>query len=113
MRAATEITPSTGSRFVRARNRIAWAFVALSLAGLSAAAPAPPRGHGLPPGAGRTLVERHCLICHSTMLITQQHKDSTAWEKTLTQMKTWGAPLVAGERDTLRAYLLEHFGPRP
>jgi hypothetical protein len=46
------------------------------------------------------------------MLITQQHKDSTAWGKTVRQMQTWGVRLSAAESDSLLAYLTAHFGPR-
>ena len=66
-----------------------------------------------PPGDGKAIAERACMICHSPMLVTQQAKDSTGWEKTLTTMKNWGAPMSNSERDTLRAYLLMRFGPRP
>jgi len=66
----------------------------------------------LPVGPGFEIAGRACLMCHASTLIAQQHKDSTAWEKTLGLMTTWGAPLTPGERDTLRSYLLEHFGPR-
>lgn len=66
-----------------------------------------------PAGAGKAIAERSCLFCHSAMLVTQQAKDSTGWEKTLTTMKSWGSPFSPAERDTLRAYLLARFGPRP
>src|SRR5204863_145450 len=66
----------------------------------------------LPDSAGRAIVERWCTLCHSAMLITQQAKDSTAWEKTLGQMEKWGATPTPEERDTLRAYLVQCFGPR-
>jgi len=66
-----------------------------------------------PSGDGRAIAERACMICHSPMLVTQQAKDSTGWEKTLATMKNWGAPLSSSERDTLRGYLLMRFGPRP
>ncbi len=66
----------------------------------------------LPEGIGLPIAERSCLMCHSAMLITQQAKDSTGWEKTLTQMENWSAPLDAADRDTLLGYLLEHFGSR-
>jgi hypothetical protein len=65
-----------------------------------------------PAGAGKAIAERACLFCHSAMLVTQQAKDSTGWEKTLTTMKGWGSPLEPAERDTLRGYLLARFGPR-
>jgi cytochrome c5 len=67
----------------------------------------------LPDSAGRAIVERWCLMCHSAMLITQQAKDSTAWEKTLAQMEKWGVVTTPEERDSLRAYLVQSFGPRP
>ncbi|HEY2954838.1 MAG TPA: hypothetical protein VGK89_06285 [Candidatus Eisenbacteria bacterium] len=71
----------------------------------------------LPDSAGRDSVardiaKRWCLLCHSAMLITQQAKDSAAWEKTLGQMAKWGVAATPGERDTLRAYLVRYFGPR-
>ena len=46
------------------------------------------------------------------MLVTQQAKDSTGWEKTLAQMEKWGVKLSPAEHDTLRGYLLAHYGPR-
>jgi cytochrome c5 len=67
----------------------------------------------LPSGPGRELAARACLMCHSASMTTQQNKDSTAWGKTLAQMVLWGAPLTGAESDSLRAYLVTHFGPRP
>jgi cytochrome c5 len=69
-----------------------------------------------PNGPGKAIADNACLFCHSAMLVTQQAKDSTAWEKTLTQMIAWGAPIDTvdrRQRDSLRVYLLAHFGPRP
>lgn len=65
-----------------------------------------------PAGPGRPIAERACLFCHSPMLVTQQAKDSTGWEKSLATMEKWGAPLTPAEHDTLRGYLLAHFGAR-
>ena len=47
------------------------------------------------------------------MLITQQHKDSTGWEKTVALMQKWGAPVGATAHDSLITYLRTHFGGRP
>jgi hypothetical protein len=47
------------------------------------------------------------------MLVTQQAKDSLGWEKTLALMEKWGAPVAAGEHDSLRTYLLARFGAKP
>jgi hypothetical protein len=66
----------------------------------------------LPDSAGRSIAERWCLVCHSAMLITQQAKDSTAWEKTLGQMEKWGVTVTPEERDSLRLYLVQNFGPK-
>jgi cytochrome c5 len=76
------------------------------------AASAPAVVTALPDGPGRELVERDCMTCHSSMLITQQAKDSTGWEKTIGLMEKWGSPVKGAEHDTLRTYLLEHFGPK-
>jgi cytochrome c5 len=65
-----------------------------------------------PAGPGQAIAERACLFCHSPMLVTQQAKDSTGWEKSIAQMEKWGAPLERAEQDSLRNYLLTHFGPR-
>jgi hypothetical protein len=46
------------------------------------------------------------------MLIVQQRKDSTGWEKTIAQMETWGVALSPAECDTLRRYLVASLGPR-
>ena len=66
----------------------------------------------LPAGEGQALVERSCQTCHSLSLITQQAKDSTGWEKTIGQMEKWGVQTTPAEHDTLRRYLVAHFGPR-
>ncbi len=65
----------------------------------------------LPDGPAKTLVTERCLLCHSAGLITQQRKDAAAWERTVTQMRTWGSPIQEDEQKPLVAYLLEHFGP--
>jgi cytochrome c5 len=76
------------------------------------AASAPTVAPALPDGPGREIVERDCMTCHSSMLITQQAKDSTGWEKTIGLMEKWGSPVQGAEHDTLRTYLLAHFGPK-
>ena len=63
-------------------------------------------------GPGRPLAQRYCAICHAPTLVTQQAKDSTGWEKTLAQMEKWGIRPTPGEHDSLRDYLVSHFGPR-
>lgn len=67
---------------------------------------------GFAAGPGQTIAQRSCLICHSATLVTQQAKDSTAWEKTIGQMEKWGVKLSAAEHDSLRGYLVAHYGPK-
>jgi cytochrome c5 len=66
----------------------------------------------IPAGAGHDLVVANCVACHSPMLIEQQRKDAAGWDKTVTQMMAWGAPLPAAQKPALVAYLAEHFGAR-
>ncbi len=65
------------------------------------------------PGPGGDIASRSCVICHSAMLVTQQAKDSLGWEKTLSLMEKWGAPVAASEHDSLRTYLMTRFRARP
>ena len=89
--------------------------LALAVAALGAGDAGPPRRPAypakLPPGEGHDATERACLICHSAMLITQQHKDSTAWEKSVRQMEAWGAPVAPAEHAAVIGYLTQQFGP--
>ena len=64
-----------------------------------------------PEGPGRSIAQQSCLICHSAMLVTQQHKDSTGWERTVQQMEAWGVKVSPAERESLMLYLRDHFGP--
>jgi cytochrome c5 len=66
----------------------------------------------IPAGAGHDIVVANCLICHGPSLIEQQHKDTTGWNKTVTQMVAWGAPLPPAEQPILVAYLAQHYGGR-
>lgn len=67
--------------------------------------------NALPAGAGRELVIGACLTCHSATMLTQQHKDTAGWNKTVTQMVGWGAPLSKEQQPALVAYLAQHFPP--
>jgi cytochrome c5 len=72
----------------------------------------------LPAGPGHDLVVSGCLTCHGVGLVTQQRKDTAGWNKTVTQMVAWGAPVPDSARATLVTYLAEHYpaagaGPSP
>jgi hypothetical protein len=45
-------------------------------------------------------------------MITQQHKDTAGWNKTVTQMIAWGAPVAKDQQAMLVAYLAEHYPAR-
>lgn len=66
----------------------------------------------LPAGSGHDLVIGNCIICHSAAMIEQQHKDTDGWNKTVTQMRAWGAPLSAAQQPVLVAYLAKQFPAR-
>jgi cytochrome c5 len=66
----------------------------------------------LPDGPGHELVLGSCLSCHAAAMITQQHKDTAGWNKTITQMVAWGAPVTNDQQATLVAYLVEHYPAR-
>ncbi|GAC1515943.1 MAG: hypothetical protein NVS1B4_08560 [Gemmatimonadaceae bacterium] len=66
----------------------------------------------LPAGRGHDLLVANCLTCHAPTMIEQQHKDTAAWNKTVTTMVSWGAPLTKEQQPVLVAYLAEHFSTR-
>lgn len=68
--------------------------------------------NSLPADNGRDLVLGNCLICHGASMIEQQHKDSTGWDKTVSQMIGWGAPVQSSQKPALIAYLAQHFPAR-
>ena len=70
-----------------------------------------PYSKALPPGDGAELVNANCTPCHSAMLITQQRKDSTGWEKSVQLMERWGARLIPDDHARVISYLLANFGP--
>jgi cytochrome c5 len=65
----------------------------------------------LPAGPGRDQVVAACVTCHSPQMFTAQRKDRAAWEKTVSSMIAWGAPVPAGQEEVIVRYLAEHYGP--
>jgi mono/diheme cytochrome c family protein len=65
----------------------------------------------LPESSAKTLVTERCLLCHGAALIVQQRKDTAAWDRTVTQMRTWGTQIQDEDQAALVAYLAQHFGP--
>jgi cytochrome c5 len=112
-----------GDRGHATERPVATALVATSSEAAAKLAPPPPAAlnarlaaeeqaaiNRLPAGPGRDLVVGNCLICHAATMIEQQHKDTTAWNKTVTQMIAWGAPVPSDRRAELMTYLATHFG---
>ena len=67
----------------------------------------------LPPGPGQADVQGSCLICHGTAMFEQQCKDSAGWVKTVSQMRSWGAPLTEDRVSGVIAYLTKNYGVTP
>jgi len=67
----------------------------------------------LPDGAGATLVQGRCLVCHGNDLIVSQRLSERGWEAEIAKMVRWGAVVSAEERPALVSYLTSQFGPRP
>ena len=83
----------------------------VALAYATTSKPTPVYSSKLPTGAERPIAERACLLCHGAQLINQQRKAEAGWDKTLTQMKAWGAPIKPEEQAALKAYFVRTLGP--
>jgi cytochrome c5 len=64
-----------------------------------------------PPGPEVAIFESRCSICHTTQYIAQQRLTLAQWEKTVTKMKGWGAPISDDEVKSLSAYFALHYNP--
>jgi DMSO/TMAO reductase YedYZ molybdopterin-dependent catalytic subunit len=74
----------------------------------TSAAPAPPPtaapAFNAPPDFAQT-----CLACHRENVITQQHLTRGQWDRELTKMSNWGAPLKPQDRETFLDFLEKNF----
>jgi len=50
-----------------------------------------------------------CVICHSVEIAVQQRFGPQGWSDTLDRMIRYGAPIPPEDKQTLMAYLLEHY----
>lgn len=94
-------------------NRIGFLILlALPLWASAQGAPSPHRGSSLlPPGAGKPIVERACVTCHSLDVVTSERGTTAHWAQVINQMVGRGADLSDPEIDTVVKYLSSHFGP--
>jgi DMSO/TMAO reductase YedYZ molybdopterin-dependent catalytic subunit len=75
----------------------------------AAAAPNVPPPPSVPTGAFKDA----CLTCHEEDVIRQQRLTKAQWDREITKMTNWGAPVTPENRNTILDYLVQHFGPRP
>jgi len=61
------------------------------------------------PGGDSALLNARCLICHDAELIAQQRLDAAGWEREVSKMIGWGAPVTGAERERLIADLVRLF----
>jgi DMSO/TMAO reductase YedYZ molybdopterin-dependent catalytic subunit len=54
-----------------------------------------------------------CLGCHEEDVIRQQRLTRAQWDREITKMTNWGAPVKPETRDSILNYLVQQFGPRP
>ncbi len=54
-----------------------------------------------------------CLTCHEEDVIRQQRLTRAQWDRELTKMTNWGAPVNPQNHDAILNYLANQYGPRP
>lgn len=53
-----------------------------------------------------------CLTCHEEDVVRQQHLTRAQWDREITKMTNWGAPVTPQNRDSILNYLAERYGRR-
>jgi mono/diheme cytochrome c family protein len=64
----------------------------------------------LPPGEGRSLLERRCGTCHALGLVMQQRLAAEAWANEVKKMRGWGAFLSDEEAVAVTGLLATNLG---
>ena len=67
----------------------------------------------LPAGPGLDVLNKRCVSCHESDIITSQKLSLTGWTRSVDKMARWGAVITPEERDILQKYLAQHFAPQP
>ena len=65
----------------------------------------------LPPGAGKDLVQKACVSCHTVRRVTAAKETKEEWNQTVDKMIEHGAILTDTEADTIVQYLAANFAP--
>jgi len=82
--------------------------LAAAVALATTAVPAAAQDASIPKSPGWELVMR-CVICHSVEIAVQQRFGPQGWSDTLDRMIRYGAPIPPEDKQTLMAYLLQHY----
>lgn len=64
----------------------------------------------LPTGIGQRLVQQDCTLCHGVETVTRSHLSRSAWQATVRDMITRGAPVTPSQYETVVDYLTHNFG---
>jgi hypothetical protein len=54
-----------------------------------------------------------CMTCHQDDVIRQQRLTKAQWDRELTKMSNWGAPVTPENHDAILNFLAQQYGPRP
>ncbi|HZF03794.1 MAG TPA: hypothetical protein VE932_05630 [Patescibacteria group bacterium] len=82
--------------------------LAAAVALAATAVPAAAQDASIPKSPGWELV-MCCVICHSVEIAVQQRFGPQGWSDTLDRMIRYGAPIPPEDKQTLMAYLLQHY----
>ena len=66
----------------------------------------------LTPGPGRELLNRSCLQCHGTGIVTQQRLSAKTWTAEVKKMVKFGASLSDADQSILADYLARILPPK-
>lgn len=80
---------------------------------LIALGPAVAGAQQLPAGAGLDVLNKRCISCHDSDIISSQQLTLTGWTRSVDKMVRWGATITPAEREVLQPYLARHFAPQP
>lgn len=75
----------------------------------SAPAPAAATGNSAPAFTPPPGFAQSCLTCHRENVITQQHLTRGQWDREITKMTNWGAPVKPEDRETFLDFLAKNF----
>lgn len=89
-----------------------WIIVGLVLATPAGAQDRPEEWKNyLPPGAGKSVVEQRCAVCHTLGTVVKLRRSSADWQAVVLKMIDLGAPLASDEESQVAGYLGTVFGP--